>query len=84
MSVLKNYRKEQTKATSEVINDSVDSIVKMFTDTISKLDREESKATVAIEQTEQEIQTLQVEKASLVTVKNRITAMADKIRSLVE
>lgn len=84
MAILKNYRKEQTKAASEVINDSVDSIVKMFTDTISKLDREESKAIVAIEQTEQEIQTLQEEKASLVAVRSRITAMADKIRSLVE
>lgn len=84
MSILKNYRKEQTKATSEVINDSVDSIIKMFTETINKLDREESKAVVAIECTEQEIQALQVEKANLVTVKNRITAMADKIRSLVE
>lgn len=84
MSILKNYRKEQIKATSEVINDSVDSIVKMFTDTISKLDREESKATVAIEQTEQEIQALQEEKASLETVRSRITAMADKIKSLVE
>lgn len=84
MSVLKNYRKEQTKVASEVISDSVDSIVKMFTDTISKLDKEESKATVAIEQTEQEIQTLQVEKANLVAVRNRITAMADKIKSLVE
>lgn len=84
MSILKNYRKEQIKATSEVINDSVDSIVKMFTDTISKLDREESKATVAIEQTEQEIQALQEEKANLETVRSRITAMADKIKSLVE
>ena len=84
MSILKKYREEQTKAISEIINDSVDSIVKVFTDTISKLDREESKATVAIEQTEQEIQALQEEKASLVAVKNRITAMADKIRSLVE
>lgn len=84
MSILKGYRKEQIKATSEVINDSVDSIVKMFTDTISRLEREESKAVVAIEQTEQKIQTLQAEKASLETVKSRITAMADKIRSLVE
>lgn len=84
MAILKNYRKEQIKATSEVINDSVDSIVKMFTDTISKLDREESKATVAIEQTEQEIQALQEEKASLVAVRSRITAMADKIKNLVE
>lgn len=84
MSILKSHRKEQTKATSEVINDSVDSIVKMFTDTISKLDREESKATVAIELTEQEIQALQEEKASLVAVKNRITAMADKIKNLIE
>lgn len=84
MSILKNYRKEQTKVASEVISDSVDSIVKMFTDTISKLDKEESKATVTIEQTEQEIQTLQEEKASLVAVRNRITAMADKIKSLVE
>lgn len=84
MSILKNYRKEQTKAASEVINDSVDSIVNIFTETINKLDREESKAVVAIEQTEQEIQALQEEKASLVAVKNRITAMADKIRSLVE
>lgn len=84
MSILKNYRKEQVKATSEVINNSVDSIVKMFTDTISKLDREESKATVAIEQTEYEIQTLQEEKANLVAVRSRITAMTDKIKSLVE
>lgn len=84
MSILKGYRKEQIKAASEVINDSVDSIVKIFTETINKLDREESKAVVAIEQTEQEIQALQVEKANLVAVKNRITAMADKIRSLVE
>lgn len=84
MSILKGYRKEQIKATSEVINDSVDSIVKMFTDTISRLEREESKAVVAIEQTEQEIQTLQAEKANLETVRSRITAMADKIKSLVE
>lgn len=84
MSILKGYRKERIKATSEVINDSVDSIVKMFTDTISRLEREESKAVVAIEQTEQEIQTLQAEKANLETVRSRITAMADKIKSLVE
>lgn len=84
MAILKNYRKEQTKAASEVINDSVDSIVKMFTDTISRLDKEESKATVAIEQTEQEIQALQEEKASLVAVKNRITAIADKIKSILK
>ena len=69
---------------SEIIGNSVDSIMSMFTETLSKLDKEESKAVAALEQTEEQIKELQEEKTNLELVKSRISSMADKIRNILE